>query len=216
MECVICGGRNFGPGPSGRMAATGLLPQCIACQSLERHRAIRKFFNDIYDPTLFSSLDVLQFSKDPAVEENWFNKYEYSIYDGYNSLDLQRIDRPDHTYHLVICNHVLEHVADDGAALRELMRVARRDGMVFLTVPAPLRRRTTVDWGHADMSRHGHYREYGADISQLFDVHIPEATVLRVKLEDTVTGANDVGFVLAHGQNNLVSHISNTCTAMAL
>jgi SAM-dependent methyltransferase len=35
----------------------------------------------------------------------------------------------------VICSEVLEHIADDEAALRELARVARRGGSVYITVP---------------------------------------------------------------------------------
>lgn len=207
MKCVICEGEYFGAGPGGRMAVTGALPRCETCQSLERHRAIRGFFDKIYDSSLFDKLDVLQFSKDSAVKPNWFGKYEYSVYEGHNSLDIQNIDRNSGFYDLVICNHVLEHVPNDGNALRELTRIVKHDGIVFLTVPDPARRKQTVEWGFPDMSRHGHYREYGSDIVLRFDQHIPSVFVAKVALEDSVTRTSDVAFILAHQQNRLLRQI---------
>lgn len=189
------------------MAVTGTSPRCETCQSLERHRAIRGFFDKIFDKTLFADLEVLQFSKDSAIKPEWFRKYEYSVYEGHNSLDLQDIGRNSGSYDLVICNHVMEHVPNDGDALRELTRIIKQDGIVFLTVPDPTRRKRTVEWGFPDMSRHGHYREYGSDIVQRFDLHIPSVFVVRVALEDSVTRTPDTAFILAHRENRLLRQI---------
>ncbi len=49
----------------------------------------------------------------------------------------------DARFDLVFCSHVLEHVVDDGAALRELRRVTRPGGKVVLLVPLPLGLATT-------------------------------------------------------------------------
>lgn len=210
MDCVICGGQSFGTGPGGRMAVTGLMPRCETCQSLERHRAIRGFFSSIYDGGLFGDLSVLQFSQDSAVRPEWFRSYEFSVYEGHNSLDLQKVDRPSQSYDLVICNHVLEHVPDDGAALRELTRIVKTDGIVFLTVPDPARRTETRDWGFPDQARHGHFREYGSDISQRFARHIPFIFALKVQMEDAVTRTPDVAYLFAHQQNRLLRQIQNS------
>lgn len=204
MICAICGGDSFGIGPGGRRAVTGALPRCENCQSLERHRAIRGFFDRIYDRDLFGRLDVLQFSKDPAVRPEWFRHYEYSVYEGHNSLDMQNIQRDTHSYDLVISNHVLEHVPSDGDALQELCRVVKDDGIVFLTVPDPERRATTTDWGYPDANRHGHFREYGSDIAERFAKHIPSMLAFRAKLEDSVTKTPDTAFIFAHRQNPLL------------
>ena len=107
MDCVICGGKNFGTGPGGRLAVTGVPPRCESCQSLERHRAIRGFFSKIYERDKFANLAVLQFSEDSAVRPEWFGSYEFSVYGGHNSLDLQNVERASASYDLVICNHVL-------------------------------------------------------------------------------------------------------------
>jgi SAM-dependent methyltransferase len=189
------------------MAVTGKPPRCETCQSLERHRAIRGFFHSILDDQLFATLDTLQFSADPAVKPDWFRQYEYSVFGGHNSLDMQKVDRPSGRYDLIICNHVLEHVPSDGDALRELSRIVNKDGIVFLTVPDPARRRKTVDWGYPDESRHGHFREYGMDIVDKFDRHIPNMLALKTNLKDGATGTTDIAFIFAHRQNRLLRGI---------
>ncbi|MCA1823774.1 MAG: methyltransferase domain-containing protein [Frankia sp.] len=52
-------------------------------------------------------------------------------------IDLQQIDLPDSSLDAVLTPHVLEHVPDTGSALRELYRVMRPDGSVFLMIPVP-------------------------------------------------------------------------------
>lgn len=198
------------------MAVTGVAPRCETCQSLERHRAIRSFFESIHDGRLFAGLSVLQFSADPAVKPEWFRHYEFSVYDGHNTLDLQNIDRESGSYDLVICNHVLEHVPSDGDALRELSRIVKKDGIVFLTVPDPARRSVTVDWGYPDESRHGHFREYGSDIDLRFESHISSMLIFKTELEDSVTRTPDIAFIFAHGQNPILRRISTAGCQLVL
>ena len=207
-KCIICGGTSFGPGPGGRKAISGTMPRCETCQSLERHRAIRGFFEQVYDPEIFGALRVLQISRDPAVRPEWFKMYEYSIFEGHNSLDLCDIDRPNGHYDMVICNHVLEHVPDDSAALREMLRIVNVNGAIFLTVPDPCRQPTTRDWGYPDEKQHGHYRYYGMYIFLYFKRYVPGAVILQVALEDKVTGTPDVAFILSHSHNALTAHFS--------
>ena len=87
--CSICGGTSFVEGPGGRSSISGLPPRCETCQSLERHRSIRSFFNNLESPAL-ASISVLQFSNDRAVDPSWFGHYEVSIYGGDNSLISRR------------------------------------------------------------------------------------------------------------------------------
>ncbi|HZR91578.1 MAG TPA: methyltransferase domain-containing protein [Gaiellaceae bacterium] len=49
---------------------------------------------------------------------------------------LDALPRPDASYDLVLCSHVLEHVPDDRAAMRELRRVLSPGG--FACLPAPI------------------------------------------------------------------------------
>jgi SAM-dependent methyltransferase len=50
-------------------------------------------------------------------------------------LDVMMLPFPDDSFDLIICNHVLEHVADDRAAMRELYRVLRPGRPALLQVP---------------------------------------------------------------------------------
>ena len=194
-ECPICGGTSFGKGPGGRLAVSGRNPRCESCHSLERHRAIRSFFLSLPRQAL-APLKVLQFSRDRCVEPAWFSEFEVSVYGSSNSLNLQKIDRPTRAYDLVLCNHVLDHVAYDNSALHELIRVQANSGGCFLTVPDPIRRPSTVDWGYPDETKHGHYREYGADIEELFARHLDGAYIYKTSLSDPVTLTPDVAFLL--------------------
>jgi SAM-dependent methyltransferase len=49
--------------------------------------------------------------------------------------DIGRIDHPDDTFDAVLLNEVLEHVPDQDQALREIYRVLRPGGLLFLFSP---------------------------------------------------------------------------------
>jgi SAM-dependent methyltransferase len=82
----------------------------------------------------------------------------------------------DGSVDFVIANHVLEHLEDPIAALRNFMRVIRPDGVLFITLPDPAhsfdagRARTTVehvllDHEHGPVtSRQEHYEEWARHI----------------------------------------------------
>ena len=50
-------------------------------------------------------------------------------------LDLTAMPFPDNTFDLVICNHVIEHVPKWEALARELHRVVRPEGIVYVATP---------------------------------------------------------------------------------
>ncbi len=69
--------------------------------------------------------------------------------------DLDRLPFEDARFDLVTGTDVLEHIADDAGMLREIRRVLRPGGAVFLTVPA-----YQALWSVHDESLH-HQRRYG-------------------------------------------------------
>lgn len=199
LSCNICGNETFGPGPGGRQSVSGKMPGCLTCGSLERHRGIRDTFERIA-ALGFAERKVLQFSKDQSTKPEWFASHEVSIYEGENSLDLTAIDRPDESYSLVICNHVLEHVPDDRKAIREICRLLKPDGFAFLSFPDPMRRRETSDWGYPDWDDHGHFRRYGRDVIDKMAEELPNAFVLECTTVDPVTDVEDLVYFICRSE----------------
>ncbi len=201
INCNICGHKGFGAGPGGRMSASGLPPRCEKCNSLERHRAYKEVFFKLIEDS-YKRKSFIQFSPDGTVEPEWFASYEVSTYGGENSLDLQKIDKPSHSYDIVMCNHVLEHVPYDNAALNELLRITKTNGFVFLTVPSPATQERTTDWGYPKEEQHGHYRIYGNDFKEILKRYLPNAWILSVEAIDSVTKSNDLVFFLLHNKSS--------------
>jgi len=89
------------------------------------------------------------------------------------SLDVTALELPDDAFDAVICSHVLEHVRDDRAALRELRRITAPGGFTLVMVPLALDRASTYE----DVSitapeereqaflQHDHVRLYAPDIA---------------------------------------------------
>lgn len=198
VPCTICGNSIFIPGPNERLTVDGLCPGCATCRSLERHRIIRAVWETVRAHYPLETFACLQFAEDPSIVPKWFGDFYLSVYGGENSMDMQSIPLPDNAVDVVICNHVLEHVADDGKALRELLRVIRPNGFLQIAVPLPLERDTTEDWGYPDEAQHGHYRIYGKDVIALFARNCPGAYLLSVMAKDVCTGVRDIVFFLSH------------------
>jgi SAM-dependent methyltransferase len=83
--------------------------------------------------------------------------------------DARELPFEDDSFDAILCVHVLEHVADDRAALRELRRVLRPRGWAVIQVPI-LRDKTIEDPAEQDpaqrLRRFGqddHVRVYGED-----------------------------------------------------
>ena len=196
-ECNICGSAEFKPGPGGRLFR-GRLPVCVSCGSLERHRVFRSILAPLIANGATSEMTALQFSRDPSIDASWFSSLTHSIYGHENSLDIQNLDLEDGAFDIVICNHVIEHVADDTAAFREVNRITTDSGFAFVSVPNPAERQQTSDWGEPDWTQHGHYRVYGSDIVERLPEMIPNAWITMVKGTDPVTGREDLGFIVSH------------------
>ena len=84
-------------------------------------------------------------------------------------MDITDIQYPDEAFDAIYCSHVLEHVSDDRAALREMRRVMKPRGWALILVPI------TADTTYEDPSitdpedrlrvfgQEDHVRRYGPD-----------------------------------------------------
>ncbi len=79
--------------------------------------------------------------------------------------DIQALGFADGEFDLVVCNHVLEHVPDDRAAVAELARITAPGGVAVVSVPGNWTRAATVAF--ADDTFNGHHRDYGTDVVDL-------------------------------------------------
>ena len=89
-----------------------------------------------------------------------------------HKVDITDTKLPDAHYDVVMANHVLEHIPDDRAAMREMFRLLKPGGLALLTVPINPTRPTYEDpsvtgrperWAH--FSAHDHVRYYGIDFA---------------------------------------------------
>ncbi len=194
IACNICGGSRYISGPRGRTARNGSPPRCADCGSLERHRIVRQFY-DAIPPEFLSSARALQFSDDPASPRERFQSVEISQFGGDNTLDMTRIDRKDGEYDWIIANHVLEHVIDDHAAIRELLRVLSDEGVIQLTVPSPSTALETWNLAEPELNTHGHLRGYGSDLPLRLAPELAGCHGLQVVCRDAPTERWDVVYL---------------------
>jgi SAM-dependent methyltransferase len=75
-------------------------------------------------------IDYLSADLDQPAMENW---------------DLTAVPHPDDSFDAIVCSHVLEHVPDDRAAMRELRRILRPGGWAIVQVPIDYERAETLE-----------------------------------------------------------------------
>lgn len=178
-ECPVCGcrRRRFLPYGYVTVRSDALCPRCL---SLERHRllwlwlmretdiskgerllmhiapevALMRRFGEIYarHPELYITADL----ESPLARMHF---------------DVQHIPLADESVDIVICNHIMEHVADDRLAMHELWRILRRGGWGVVLSPVDESRAETFEddsiTDPAERTRifgqYDHRRIYGRD-----------------------------------------------------
>ncbi|HXK17590.1 MAG TPA: methyltransferase domain-containing protein, partial [Polyangiaceae bacterium] len=209
VPCNICGGTDFVGGPSGRLSMTKRLPLCSRCGSLERHRVVRAVF-DALPGDSFQGKRCLQFSPDPALDPARFGEIVVSVWGGPNSLDMQAIALPDASFDLVYSSHVINHVADAPAALREMLRVVGR-GCVALNVGGTVFRYTTAD-SQQFCGPDRQWKVYGSLYADELQAVLPEVAVLELIGIDPCSVTLDSVYFISVDEQRLTKMAEEACT----
>ena len=181
-QCPLCGcqRRKFLPYGYVTPRENALCPNCL---SLERHRLLWLWLvreSDIGRGAM-ALPKMLHIAPEVALMRK-FKKMYASTPDRYVTADLespladmhfdvQQIPLEAESFDAIICNHIMEHVEDDGKALRELYRIMRRGGWGVILSPVELEREKTFEddtiTDPAERTRifgqYDHRRIYGRD-----------------------------------------------------
>lgn len=153
VECPICGHhyRRFLGYGYVTPRDNALCPHCL---SLERHRLLWLYLTRETDLTT-ARPRTLHIAPEACLMKPLRRCFEgrereYLTADLESPLaemhfDVQDIPLPDNFADVVLCNHILEHVADDSRALRELHRIMRPGGWGILLSPVDLYRAETFE-----------------------------------------------------------------------
>jgi SAM-dependent methyltransferase len=155
VYCPICAGSFITFLPFGRVKRANA--QCPQCDSLERHRLQFLFLKsdtNLFDGSPKKLLHVAPeqvffraFSTAPGIDYYPIDKFMegYDYPPGTIDMDILYLGYADNTFDAIICNHVLEHIPDDKAAMRELFRVLKPGGVALLQVPLDKNRAVTYE-----------------------------------------------------------------------
>ena len=179
VECPVCGSRYRKFLPYGYVTSrpNALCPHCL---SLERHRLLWLWL--VRETRLLDDCPrLLHIAPEVCLMRHLGRLYaqhpeRYVTADLESPLaklhfDVQQIPLEDGFAEVLLCNHILEHVADDRRAMREMYRVMRPGGWGIMLSPVNMERETTYEdpsiTDPAERERHfgqkDHLRDYGRD-----------------------------------------------------
>ncbi len=166
--------RKLLPYGYGTQRQNALSPSTL---SLERHRLLWLFLKNETD-FFIASKKVLHI----APEQCFINRFkklknlDYITADLYSPIvdvkaDILDLPFKDNSFDVVLCNHVLEHIANDKKAMQELYRVLKPGGFGIFQVPQDLALEktyedatiTTPEERAKHFGQYDHVRVYGKD-----------------------------------------------------
>jgi SAM-dependent methyltransferase len=152
---------------------------CPGCRSAERHRLLWLYLDRELNITT-ERLRVLHVAPERGIERRLrsLRHLDYVTTDLMDRTAMVRADLtalpfPDQSFDLVLCNHVLEHIPDDVAAMGEIRRVLRSMGQAVMQHPIDINRAVTFeDWSVTSPEERqrvffqvDHVRIYGQDFA---------------------------------------------------
>ncbi len=115
---------------------------CPDCKSQPRHRSIYKYITENEIIPRKRSLKLLHFAPEKIFTDLFrsYSNIDYLSADidpkkAMRAEDITNLSFSDSSFDVIFCIHVLEHVADDNKAMREMHKVLKEDGFALLDVP---------------------------------------------------------------------------------
>ena len=112
---------------------------CPNCGGLSRDRRLWQLIENNY---LTNNLNVLDFSPSRSLYRKWKKQnvtYKATDLSGDfisdNQYDITSIPVDDNTFDLIVCYHILEHIIEDILAIKELQRILKPTGTLFVQTP---------------------------------------------------------------------------------
>jgi len=183
---------------------------CYKCDSDDRERLLYVYLRDkleVFDQRDFKILHIApELNLAKKLRGARFQEYICGdlLQDGYQyprfvkSLDVTNLPFDDDTFDLVICCHVLEHILDDGRAMKEIARVLTDDGKAILQVPISENSEHTIeDFSVTDpkertelFGQPDHVRIYGQDYAGRLKANGLSMTRVNISGEYPTFGLN--------------------------
>ncbi|MEA2421017.1 MAG: hypothetical protein QOF55_116 [Thermoleophilaceae bacterium] len=191
VECPCCGAHfsRFMPGLSHRDTRV-----CPRCGAQERHRALWLYMRERTDLFARPQLSILHWAPEYALQRSLralpnaaYVSADLEGDEAAQHMDMTDVPFKDGAFDLIVCVHVLEHVADDRRAMREMARVLKPGGTAMLLVPIVLEQPTrendpavvTPEQRKAAYWQEDHVRLYGADFPARLEEEGFDVTVDR-------------------------------------
>ncbi len=127
----------------------------------------------------------------------------YSYHKDIEELDLTSLSYQDASFDLIVANHVLEHIPDDGSAIAEMFRVLKPGARAIITVPIREEHNETYEdvsiVSPKERAKHfgqwDHVRWYGMDIKDRLEIVGFEVDLLKYSNGFSEQEVENFGFV---------------------
>ncbi|MDL1892081.1 class I SAM-dependent methyltransferase [Sphingobacteriales bacterium CHB3] len=176
-NCVCCGWNGSSFLASANWRTVTFQSRCPHCDSRSRHRGLVRYL-DLHASEL-NHRRTLLFAPEGIILKSLrrigidiLQTTDFILADvDFPGEDIQKLTLENASFDLVLCNHVLEHVADDQSAIRECARILSSDGIALFTIPGDYDKAET--WYFTSPDSNGHHRHYGLDVLTKFKNAFP-------------------------------------------